>query len=134
MHTEYRAECTPGKPAHQKFFKCRIFDIPAKKASDIRCPPRNTSHAHIKSCLQLLSHGAEGRVHIPGPGKNAIFLAACPCTAHQTHDIFFSLRFQSVIKSFRIANRINVAALQCRSLIIAVIIKIIWSILRFRFI
>ena len=71
---------------------------------------------------------------IPRPGQHTIFLAACPCTAYKAHNLLFSGFLQTVIKALRIHHRINIAALQRRSRIITVIVKIVGSILRLGFI
>ena len=130
MHPEDRTECTPLKPAHQKLLERLVRDITAEESSDIGSPPGNSCHSHIQACLKLFPHGAEGRMNVSRPGQDCIFLAARPCAAHQAQDILLSLRLKAFIEAFRISHRIHVAALQRRSRIVAVIVKIIRTVFR----
>ncbi len=134
VHAEYRAEAPPGKPPYQQFLEIRIGNVAADKAANIARPPGNAGHGHTQACLQLFPHGPEGGIHIAAPGEHAVFLAACPGTAHQAHNLLFPFCLQPVIKPLGITHRIGVGALHGRAGKVAVIVKIVQAVFRFCFI
>ena len=79
------------------------------KSSDIRSPPRETGQPHIHACGYLIFQYSKIRCHISGPYQRSISLRSCPCTAHQTQNIFLALCLQTFVGHSRKFLRINVA-------------------------
>ena len=104
----------------------RIPGVPQAEAVVVLGGEDEVLEAAVLGCLRpflrLEADGIEG------------FLAARPCAAHQAQDVLLSLRLQAFIEAFRISHRIHVAALQRRSRIVSVIVKIIRAVFRLRLI
>ena len=134
MHPEHRAEAAPRKPTHQQFPESRVDRLTADETANIAGPPRDARHAHAQACLKLFSHGTERRIDVSRPRQHGVLLAARPRAADQAHDVFFSRFLQSLIEPLGITDGVHVGALQRRARVITVIIKIVISVFRFRFI
>ena len=98
----------------------------------IRRPPRNSGQSHIQTCCQLISHTVKAGSNVSRPYKSSVFLTSGPRTAKQIDNIFLSLLLHSVIKGSGIFQRIDISDFQIGSHIIAIIIKIVSTVFRFR--
>ena len=134
MQPHDRAEGSVFKPAHQEFMELRIPYVRPEKAADIRRPPRDSRDPHIESRGELVPEALKGGHDITGPDQSAIALASCPRAAEQVDDILLSFPLHAVEERLRVHDRVYITHLDIRSEEVAVIVIIIISILRLRFI
>ena len=133
MHTKYcRINCELI-PANQKLAEIGIIHIIRHEATDIGCPPGNSCKSHVKSALQLVCKGLKGAGDIPGPDHITIFLGACPCTAQQIYNRLSKLT-HLIIEYTAVHLGIHIADFQCRSITIAIVFKVINTVIRLRII
>ena len=97
--------------------------------------PRNTGHAHVDGAGNLGTKVGEGRTNVSRPNKRTIALRTSPSATGEVDDVTIpSYGLLPLVESFVIVSWVDVCHLLVWAGVISIVVEIVRSVFRFRFI